>query len=251
MKKIVIYSGDKMKKGIQTEDIRNELSKNNIDSYIVELNLETVKSGIMFNSLEDFVHFVKERNVKSVFVHDDHYQIEDFILGDEFLKKEERKYGQYLPEIIEDISNYNEYLSQVDFSIPCVIVIACIIEGFMCSVGISNDEVFLEQGLEFPETKLRDICFAHKDAIISQREKEYDELERLEEELNKELKQDEKFLRCTNKNLRMDYLAYFMAKNEKGKYALLVKNWKPYGIGPYNEDAKSFIESVWREIKMK
>ncbi len=240
-----------MKKGIQTEDIRNELSKNKLNSYIVKLNLETVKSGIMFNSLEDFIHFVKERSVNSVFIHEDYCQIEDFVLTDEFLKKEERKYGQYLPEIIGDISKYNEYLSQVDFSIPCVIVIACIIEGFMCSVGIANDEFFLEQGLEFPETKLRDICFAHKDAIISQREKEYDELERLEEELNKELKQDETFLRCTNKNLRMDYLANFMAKNEKGKYALLVKNWKPYGIGPYNEDAKNFIESVWREIKMK
>lgn len=173
------------------------------------------------------------------------------MLADEFLKKEEQRYGQYLPEVIEDISKYNEYLSQIDFSVPCLIVIACIAESFMCSVGISNDEVFLEQGIEFPETKLYDICIAHKEAIISQREKEYDELERLEAELKKELKQDKKFLRCTNKNLRMDYLANFMSENEKGKYALLVKSWKPYGIGLYNEEAKNFIESVWREIKMK
>ena len=240
-----------MKKGIQTEDIRNELSKNNIDSYIVELNQETVKSGIRFISIEDFIRFAKERNVNSVFIHEDYYQLEDFVLTDEFLKKEERKYGEYLPEVIEDISKYNEYLSQVDFSIPCIIVIGCIVESFMCSVGFSNDEVFLEQGLEVPQTKLFDICIAHKEAIISQREKENDEIERLEAELNKELKQDKKFLRCTNKNLRMDYLANFMAENEKGKYGLLVKSWKPFGIGAYNEDAKNFIESVWREIKMK
>ncbi len=240
-----------MSDAILVQDIQEILSSDNIGIYHIELNLETVKSGIRFDSLEDFVHFAKERNVKSVFVYDDYYKIENFILTDEFLKKEERKYGQYLPEVTEDISKYNAYLSQVDFSIPCVIVIACIIEGFMCSVGFSNDEVFLEQGLEFPETKLRDILIAHEDAIISQRNKENDELERLEEELNKELKQDKKFLRCTNKNLRMDYLANFMAENQKGKYALLVKSWKPHGNGPYNEDAKNFIESVWREIKMK
>lgn len=236
-----------MKNDIITIERANIIFKKcGFSCYTVEISNT---ADVLFFSVDDFIDFALSNDIKSLFLSDKFFDPESYIITEDFLNKNEQYYGEYLSEVLKDVSVHNELISSIDFSVPASVSATCMHNGFSYSIIFTNDAYFDKYKLVPPREKLHEIFTNHETAIIKKRDEKIREVENLKNEFRTFLINDPAFLRCTNRSLRNNYLTNFMENNAHGKYALLVDEWTPRGIGVYTREAELFVETAWREIK--
>ena len=92
-----------MDKTFSFKDVVKILNDKNLKYYHVHLDSENITKGIWFIDFDSFIEFLNEKEIESVFINEEFYDCENFIISDEIIEKE-IKFGVGIPEkILKDI----------------------------------------------------------------------------------------------------------------------------------------------------
>ncbi len=236
---------------ITLDDLKKLFSNNDINSYHISVSTNFIDNCIWFFEFDEYISFLKENNVKNVFLNEEFYEKDDYIITNEIVEWEMRHKSGFLPEFIEIIEKYNKELLSADFNIPHHIFAISTINNLNFLFMFSNEDYYEKMNIKEPKEKLNDIYVKFSAEIENKKTFETDEKAKLEKQLLEYLSKNSDFLICTNKEMRKRFLKEFIQKNQTGSFALLVKYWSPYGTGSYNKEALNYIEYAWRIIKSK
>jgi len=235
------------------EKIKNEFEKKDYKVYQVNLGFEDVlRTGIQFDSFEKLEAFMCDQKLSVIFFSKYYDNPYDYIITEETFRKLRNYYDYNLIDVIaDDIDKYNKKVSKIDFNEPSAVIVACIFEGKYCYVYLENDKVFNKQELVEAEEKLQEIINKNENRINEKKTENKKIIEDLKEKLRKQILNDEKFLACTNQQLRKSYLRNLLNEKLGKEYKPLKDRWSTdLPIGIYR-DAIDFIELIWKEIKQK
>ena len=230
------------------DKIKKEIGKYNV--YEVNLALEVVRNGIQFESFEKLQNFMSDQNINTIFFAKYYDSYENYIITEETFRKSRRYFDYNIIDIIsDDIDKYNKEILKIDFNKPCAVIIACIFQGQYCFVYLEDDKSFDENKLIGAEEKLYEIIEKNMKKIESKKMENKKIIEELKKEVRDIILKDEKFLLCTNKQLRKNYRRNLFKKELGNHYKPLKDLWTSDApVGVYT-DAIDFVEMIWKEIK--
>lgn len=230
------------------DKIKKEIEKYNV--YEVNLALEVVKNGIQFENFEKLQNFMSDQNINVVFFAKYYDNYNNYIITEETFRKASRYFDYNIIDIIsDDINKYNKEILKIDFDKPCAVVIACIFQGQYCFVYLEDDKSFNKDKLISSEEKLYEIIEKNMKQIETKEIENEKIIEKLKKEVHDIIVKDEKFLLCTNKQLRKNYARNLFKKELGNHYNPLKELWTTDApIGVYT-DAIDFVEMIWKEIK--
>lgn len=232
------------------DKIKKEIENKKYKVYEVNLALEVVRNGIQFETFEKLQDFMADQNINVVFFSKYYDNYKNYIITEETFKKARRYFDYNIIDIIsDDIDKYNKEILKMDFNKPCAVVIACVFEGQYCFVYLENDKSFNEDKMVESEEKLYEIIEKNMNRIETKEMENKKIIEELKKEVRDMILKDEKFLLCTNKQLRKNYTRNLFKKELGNHYKLLKDVWTTDApIGVYT-DAIDFVEMIWKEIK--
>lgn len=232
------------------KEVQEIIKKENINFYNVGLSTEVLINGNDMFNIENFIDFVHFQKINAVFGCELFEDAEDYLITDEII---ESQLGRYTSEeifniIIDDIDKYNKKVCEVNFDVPFLYVVACLYEGqyFYIKTGIDRgiDETFLME----PEKKIQEIVVNNEKKIQDIQQEKRVITEQLKEELKEIIVKDNKFLKCTNKTLRINYIKNLLSNDLDEHFELLKKLWLADTIKGIYQEPIDFIEILWREI---
>lgn len=232
------------------KDIKKRIEKENIKMYKVGLTPEVLTNGNNLFDIDSFIEFVHLQNINAVFGCELFDDANDYLITEEVLEKELGRYvAEEMKDIIKkDIEKYNEKIYKIDFNIPCSFIIACLYEGkyFFTNMRINRkvDENFLLE----PEEKLKEIVLKNENNIIKKREEKNSIIDDLKNELKEIIINDEKFLLCTNRQLRFSYIRELLSKRLDKHFEPLRKFWLSETARGICQEPINFVELIWKEI---
>lgn len=231
-------------------DIKNRIEKENVNFYDVGLSTDVLINGIDLFSIDNFIDFVRSQKINVVFGSELLEDAEDYLITDEII---ERELGRYNAEemydiIINDIENYNKKVCEIDFSIPFLYIFACLYNGKYIFVKMKVDRGIDDKFLIEPEDRLKEIVLNNEKNIQMKRQETHEIVNQLKKELREIIVNDEKFIKCTNKKLRMNYIKDLLTNRLDEHFEPLRKLWIAETVRGIYQDPIDFVELIWREI---
>lgn len=152
---------------------------------------------------------------------------EDYLITNEII---ERKLGRYNAEemyniIINDIEDYNKKVYEIDFSIPFLYIFACLYNGKYIFVKMKVDRGIDDKFLIEPEDRLKEIVLNNEKNMQMKKQETHEIVNQLKKELREIIVNDEKFIKCTNKKLRMNYIKDLLTNRLDEYFEPLRKLW--------------------------
>lgn len=232
------------------KDIQKKIEKEKVKFYKVGLATEVITNGNELFDFDIFTDFIHSQKINAVFGCELFDYAEDYIITEELI---EEKLGKYVAEemndiIIEDIKKYNEKVCKVDFNIPFLYIIACLYEGKYFYTKMPVDRGFDESFLIEPEEKLKEIIINNEKNIQEKRQKRRNTIEKLKKELKEIIINDNTFLKCTNRHLRVSYIRNLLANILDEHFEPLKKFWLAETARGICQEPIDFVEIIWREL---
>jgi len=229
--------------------IKNHLEMNNVELYQVEFSKKHIEDGVRFESIDVFLDFIQKQKINAVFYNEYFDNPNHYLITQELI---EESFGEYsaieLIEIIEnDVNKHNSEILNIDFNEPSTIIVGTFWTSNFFYVWIENEE--FKVNIEDPIEKLEEILSDNEKNIIKKNEEKNKLLENLKQELSIIIKNDKKFMLCTNKHLRFTYIKELLSKQLSDKFELLKKHWladTPRGV---YQDAIDFVEILWKDLQ--
>ena len=233
------------------EDVQKMIKKENIKFYSVGLSSEVLINGNDLFNIENFIDFVHSQKINVVFGCELFDNAEDYLITEEII---EGQLGRYTSEeifniIIGDIDKYNEKVCEVNFNIPFLYIVACLYEGQYFYVKMRVDRGIDETFLVEPEKKLQEIVVNNDKNIKNIRQERREIIEQLKKELREIIVNDEKFLKCTNRNLRINYIKNLLSNELDEHFEPLRKLWVADTIRGIYQEPIELVELLWREVR--
>ena len=175
---------------------------------------------------------------------------EDYLITNEII---ERKLGRYNAEemyniIINDIEDYNKKMREIDFSISFLYIFACLYNGKYIFVKMKVDRGIDDNFLIEHEDGLKEIVLNNEKNIQMKKQETHEIVNQLKKELREIIVNDEKFIKCTNKKLRMNYIKDLLTNRLDEHFEPLRKLWIAETVRGIYQDPIDFVELIWREI---
>jgi len=229
--------------------IRNILKNNRIDIYQVEFSKRYIEDGVRFESLDLFIDMLQKQNIDVVFYDIYFDDINDYLITQELVEKELGVYeANNLFEILgNDFDKHNNKILKIDFSDPSAIVVGAFVNSNFFYVFIENEQ--LAKSVVDPIDKLDEILVDNEEKIIKIKEEKCKLIENLKQELSTIVKNDERFLICTNQHLRSEYIKNLLQNQLNHKFGPLKELWLADTTSGIYRGAIDFIELLWKEIK--
>ena len=233
------------------EDIQERIKKENIKFYSVGLSTEVLINGNDLFNIDSFIDFVHSQKINAVFGCELFEDAEDYLITDEII---ESQLGRYTSEeilniIIGDIDKYNEKVCEVNFNIPFIYIVACLYEGQYFYIKIRVDRGIDDTFLIEPEKKLQEIVVNNEKSIQNIKKERREITEQLKKELKEIIINDENFLKCTNRNLRINYIKDLLSNGLDEHFEPLRKLWLADTIRGIYQEPIEFVELLWREVR--
>lgn len=238
----------------------NTIRNSNIDVFENELKNIGVDlfSGIYPPAIEDdntihfidhsqFLAFVKNEKIKSIFLFSSEITIDDYYITDDVIEESLGEYeSKQLSQIVlDEIDNYNISIEQYGKEINGLKrnFYFAAYNGFIVLAEISDKILFTD-----PTEQLQKILVGTQDNVKKEKEQNRLVIEILKEKLKQKILEDPNFLKATNQRLRRVYI-YNVLKELGMEYELLQKHWlNKFSEGVYM-GARDFIEELWKEYK--
>lgn len=233
------------------EDIKTKMEKEKVKFYNTRLSPEVLINGNDLLNLDNLIDFIHAQRINVVFGCEIFDDADDYLITEEVIEEELGKYSaEELKSIIaNDIKEYNERVYEIDFDIPSLYIVACLYQGqyFYTKNRINRggDEKFLID----PNEKLQEIVVDNERKIQEKREERRNTLEELKRELKEIIIKDDKFLKCTNARLRVNYIRELLANELDEHFEPLRKFWMSETSRGIYQEAIDLIELIWRELK--
>lgn len=233
------------------KDIRKRIEKEKVNFYSVGLSTEVLTAGNDLFSIDNFIDFVHSQKINAVFGCEVFEDAEDYLITTEIIEAELGKYEaeEMSNIIIEDIRKYNEKVCEVDFNIPFLYIVACLYEGQYFYTKMRVDRGINESFLIAPEEKLQEIVINNEKNIQKKSQERRKTIDQLKKELKEIIVNDDKFLKCTNKALRMSYIKDLLANGLDEHFEPLKKFWIAESVKGVYQEPIDLVELIWRELK--
>lgn len=229
--------------------------KDAIEEY--DINMYEVQHFVQETALLDydtFLQFVKEEGVKRVFYTLQYYgegecRISEEYLDWEYLREEMDISPKILSRFHKEISEYNQKLDQVDFDVPKIINLFCIHDNIVLKACVDNSLQMLEgEPLINNDDKLLEIVRSRREDIKDVIKEEQQEIDDLRNELKEMILNDPEFAKCTNKNIRYQYLMRLYKKLDERFNPIIGSDAYCRSI---NRLDCAFIDEVWNEFRIR
>lgn len=224
------------------EALERELKRKNITCFNVALppNIDD-NNSVCFADHNEFISFLKNESIKSIFCALFTNTVEDFCITDNHIKEALGRYAaENLSETVSKaIDKYNLSIEQYEDELKKARhnMYFTLYNGFMVYI-ILADKVSLAD----PDEQLIKILNA-KQADL-EREKAEKELliDKLQEKLKQDILADSAFYQCTNMNLRRNYGYNLWTKLDE-EFEPLKKYWR------IHTNLILFVDAIWTEYK--
>lgn len=154
-------------------------------------------------------------------------------------------YEEIVEVIKPQIDEYNDRVSELDFSRPHSVLIFCIYQGKQ--IGIFEANLwFFDNQVMLPKGALEIIVDENKNKIYSYINRKENESKIIKDEFHQFLLGDDKFHGCTNAKLRKSYIKHMWDNEEYKRFKnafIKGNNFERYS------EYFDFVEMVWREYK--
>lgn len=232
------------------KDILKRIEKEKIKLYKVGLAPDVLTNGNNLFNIDSFMEFVRFQKINVVFGCELFDDASDYLITEEVIEEELGRYAaEEMKDIIKkDIERYNENIHRIDFKIPCSYILACLYEGKYFFTSLKIDRKIDETFLANPDEKLQEIVVNNETNIRSKREERKNTLNELKKELKDKIMSDEKFLLCTNKQLRFSYIRDLLSNGLDNHFEPLRKFWLADTIRGICQEPVDFIELIWKEL---
>ena len=226
---------------MKSEEELLEMFKNvGLDSYKVNTETEITKS-IQLMSIEDLIDFSCKHNIDTMFYSYTFIDEDVLTITNEITSK--LRLGEELSVLQDKFDEYNEGLSEVDYSKPVYLNVYCIYQGVIF-FSQEDDYWFIEQGFGMPETVCLELATENLEDIMTEKEKRKQKISEDRKNLRQQILNDEEFKICTNIQSRRLYADKMFRNNSANQQLFYSKREGLYDI-PIN----SFVEDIWREYK--
>lgn len=229
--------------------IKNNLKIKNLELYQVEFSKKHMEDGVRFESIETFVDFLQKQTLTTVFYNEYFDIVDNYLITQELIEEVLGEYNanEMIGIIEKDIDKHNKKILKVNFNEPSAIIVGTFLYSNFFYVWIENEESKVE--IDNPIKKLEEILSDNEKNIMKRKEEKKQLFENLKEELSIIIRNDRKFLICTNKHLRIMYIKNILSNQLDDKFDPLKKYWladTPRGI---YQDAIDFVEILWKEMQ--
>ena len=230
--------------------IKEKIKNENIKFYNVGLSTESLIYGNDLLNIDNFLNFIHFQKINAVFGCELFEDANDYLITDRIIESQLGKnYSEeILNIIIDDIDKYNEKISEVNFDIPFLYIVACLYEGQYFYIKIKVDRGVDDTFLIEPEKKLQEIIIKNEENIQNIRRENREIIEQLKKELKEIIVGDENFFKCTNRILRRNYIKELLYDGLDERFEPLRKIWLTDTIKGIYQEPIHFIEIIWREI---
>lgn len=231
------------------ENLRDKIEKENISVCKIYTLGDVMNNGFGIATLESFVDLIKEEKINRVFIYEHYDRIDNYLITEGIVEEKSRYLNiEFLQEILPQIELYNKEVENRDFDIPSFCVVVCFYQGKTFYVNLDN--LALHELAE-PEEVFKEICNQNEEKLKEINTKKKKEIEKLKEELREKVFSDNKFLLCTNKDLRMNYARKLFNEVLDEHFLPLKKYWTRNELGMLHHEAYCFFDMLWNEIKPK
>lgn len=230
------------------ETFERELKRKNISGFAVGLipNIGD-ENSVGFAHYDEFIAFLKNENIKSIFYRSVSIEIDDYYITDDVIEELLGNYkAENLSQTIEkaiveynlSIEHYEEQLHNLRHNIYFTVY-----NGFMVYI-ILADYVNIAD----PREQL-EFILASKEAEITAERAQQDLLfEEQKAKLKQKILDDPAFYQCTNQKLRRAYIDGLIP-HLSNEYSLIKKKWTGFNTGFTFMDARNFVDLLWKEYK--
>lgn len=226
------------------QSISEELTDKGIKTYAVETGIDFISTGICFFSYEDFLEFIKDNSINTIFVYEKYIDVDDYIITSKSFRNAE--ISEYKTEaIVPLIQAYNEELCNVEFDIPKYVFTIAIWNNQKFYYIFQNEIFFKGEPLVEPEEKLIELVENNISRIENANKAKEEAIEANIKQIKEFISQDEEFKKCTNQQRRYDYLRNLLNKNKK--YEVLKQHWMSNIT--LSTNGRYFIDDLWHELK--
>lgn len=226
---------------INEKELIDKMKKEGINCFSVTSPKELDRDHMIYlenNDIDEFIKFVQLNNINSIFYKYYTFNPEFFYITEELAEDIDDDIVNLLKN---DIEEWNKQIDKVDFDIPVELFIFCMYESHYITINYHNE--FWNNQMTAKE-KLLELLESNANKVENIREKREEEDEQLKEELKEYILNDDKFILCTNKNLRKDYMYELYKRKDIEKFKNLF--WQQGGYFKGTDVAINFIELVWR-----
>lgn len=225
-----------------------EISDNGIVCFKSVLLPSIVDDNIIhFADYNEFMHFLKNEKIKSIFMTSFPITIDNYYITDDVI---EENLGKYKAENLSNsvhkiIDKYNDYIEQYEDQLKDLKSNFYFVayNGFILLLHLS-DKISLSN----PDEQLQKILVDTQDDAKKEEEQHKLLIEKLQEKLKQKILADPNFHKATNQRLRKEYI-YKMLSKQGAEYEPL----KQYWLSPYSDNALlgalNFIDLLWKEHK--
>jgi hypothetical protein len=224
-------------KAVLDKDTLQKMAKN---KKLFPVEIWDIKSNntilLKMDSIEEFINFADELEVKYLFYSYIYYSAENFIIPED-------KFLDYPSEMQEEIKQRNVKIEDIDFDRPFSLTLIVSKERMNYLLDFWDD--WLEDfGIGNPETDLDSLKEKYQTQISEIIKKREENTERKLENLRELILKDPKFKDCTNFGLRKEYLSSILKKEDMNEYPVILLD-----KGKLSEKAINFINNTWKIYK--
>ncbi len=235
----------------KVEDLYAKIEKQKIKLFRIGFSADALKTANDLLTIDNFFDFVHFQNIQTIFGTEIYDDAEDYFITENVIVEAMGRYAtKKFAHIVEnEIKQYNEAVSKINFTIPYSYIISCLYEGKCFYVNVKINRNVDESFLTNPDEKMQEIIAKNENTIAEERNETKKVVEKLKKELKEIIVHDNKFLLCTNRQMRFNYIKELLTNGLNEKFEPLKELWLADTLRGIYQEPIDFVELIWRELK--
>lgn len=232
-------------KMLQYDELLKLLDRLSVQPFETQTDIDSLPN-IQLNDMQAFFQLLHKYKIGEVFFKYSYVCLEDLEIQDDVITDICSKIHvekMQLECLNEKIDEYNSKLQCLDYSKPYYLDLFFVYEGFVYSVE-ETDYWFIDVGFGKPEIALMNIIDENFDLINEVKQRADERIMTGRENLKKRILTDTNFHKCTNRNLRHEYIRNYLTGEEVRRLF-----WDSDGRLIDGIYLQVFVENIWREYK--
>lgn len=228
------------------------LKENNVNVYEVKISKSILDNCFEFISLDSYLDFLKNKNIKEVYVENNYLNINNLLINDSLVNKKIESFSDSLKEeVLLKVKEYNEYISNSNIEQLIGINVVATFDNFIYCYKECENKYDIVNVMK-PEEKLNGILNSFKFEIIEENTHKSGMFETQKSKLELFILNDSSFVMCSTNVLRKRYIVNLLQNRLNNDYKELKNMWlNPYSHNEVYQEAIDFIEQIWKKKRTR